>query len=183
MATRSNQRNRIALFGTVRVMAFSAVLAAMSIVCGKYLAFGFGNILRFSFENLPVLVAGMLFGPLVGAAVGVVADLVGCVLVGYAINPILTVGAALIGGSGGLIWNVTRRFPYGLRVLLAVAFAHLLGSVLVKTLGLAAFYDMPVGILMLWRALNYLIVGVAEGVLIYFIMKNKALLSVAQRRK
>lgn len=179
----SNQsKNRVALFGTVRVMALSAVLAAMSIVCGKYLAFGVGQVLRFSFENLPILLAGMLFGPLIGAAVGVAADLIGCVLVGYAINPILTVGAAIIGATGGLLYRRLVRLPEHGRILLSVSAAHLLGSVVIKTVGLAAFYDMPVGILMLWRLLNYLIVGAMEYTLIYFILKNKAIRSVMFRR-
>ena len=168
-------------FGSIRVLAMSAVLVAMSIVCGKYLAFGFGNVLRFSFENLPILMAGMLFGPLAGVAVGVVADLIGCLLVGYAINPILTVGAAFIGLAGGLIYRLCARLPYSLRLGLAVMTAHLLGSVVIKTVGLAAFYDMPLWILMLWRLLNYLIVGAAEYVLLYFILKNKGIRSVTGR--
>ena len=168
-------------FGSIRVLAMSAVLVAMSIVCGKYLAFGFGNVLRFSFENLPILMAGMLFGPVAGVAVGVVADLIGCLLVGYAINPILTVGAAFIGLAGGLIYRLCARLPYSLRLGLAVMTAHLLGSVVIKTVGLAAFYDMPLWILMLWRLLNYLIVGAAEYVLLYFILKNKGIRSVTGR--
>ena len=124
----------------------------------------------------------MLFGPLVGAAVGVAADLIGCVLVGYAINPILTVGAATIGLLGGLLYRLPRRLPQTLRILMAVGIGHLVGSVVIKTLGLAAFYDMPVGLLMIWRLLNYLIVGILEYILIYFIMKNKAIRSVEDRR-
>ena len=182
MGVPNQKKGSVSLFGTVRVMAMSASLAAMSIVCGKYLAFGVGQVLRFSFENLPILVAGMLFGPLVGAAVGAVADLIGCVLVGYAINPILTVGAAVIGLLGGLVYRIPWRIPEAARILLSVGIAHLIGSVLIKTVGLATYYDMPMGVLMLWRGLNYLIVGAAEYVLIYFIMKNKAIRSVRYRR-
>ena len=64
-----------------------AFLVALSIVCGKFLAIPVGEILRFSFENLPILFAGLAFGPVAGALVGVCADLLGCVLRGYAINP------------------------------------------------------------------------------------------------
>ena len=172
------QTKKSRVFGSIRVLAMSAVLVAMSIVCGKYLAFGFGNVLRFSFENLPILLSGMLFGPLVGAAVGVVADLVGCLMVGYAINPILTVAAALIGALGGIVYRLCARLPYPIRLLLAVAAAHLVGSVVVKTVGLAAFYQMPLWTLMLWRLLNYLIVGTVEYVLLYFIVKHKGIRSL-----
>ncbi|MBP3583660.1 MAG: folate family ECF transporter S component, partial [Clostridia bacterium] len=63
-----------------------SMLAAISIILGKYLAFGIGNVLRFSFENLPIAFAGIAFGPIAGALVGAVADLIGCLLVGYEIN-------------------------------------------------------------------------------------------------
>ena len=158
----------------VRVLTFSALLCAMSIVLGKYLAIRGGEILRFSFENLPVMLAGIFFGPIVGALVGVVADLLGCLLVGYAINPIVTLGALLIGVCAGLLWRLLGGVPYGFRVALSVSVSHLLGSVAVKTLGLSVFYDMPLGMLMLWRLLNYAIVGGLEILLIYAVLKNKA---------
>ncbi len=171
----TQNRRRVAVFGTLRIMTISALLCAMSIVLGKYLAIRGGEVLRFSFENLPILLAGMAFGPLVGAAVGVVADLVGCLLVGYAINPIVTLGAALIGVSAGVLYHFMKKLPIGVRAAISVGAAHLLGSVLVKTIGLAAFYDMPLGILMLWRLLNYAIVGTLEALLLIAIFKNRAL--------
>ena len=104
----------------VRVLAIGAMLAAMSIVCGKVLAFNLGNVLRISFENLPILLGGMIFGPVWGAVIGVVADLVGCLLVGYAVNPVVTLGAAVIGTVGGLTWRLSQKLPYGVSVLLTV---------------------------------------------------------------
>lgn len=175
------RHSSVAVFGSLRVLAFSAVLVAMSIVCGKYLAIRGGDILRFSFENLPILLAGILFGPFIGAAVGVVADLIGCVLVGYAINPLVTVGAALIGIVGGGVYRFTAKFSLFVRVLLSVGSAHLLGSVVVKTFGLAVFYDMPMMVLMLWRLLNYVIIGGLEVLLIVPIMKNRAIHSLLKK--
>ena len=172
------KHSRFSVFGNLRVLAFSAVLVAMSIVCGKYLAIRGGDILRFSFENLPILLAGMMFGPLVGVAVGVVADLIGCVLVGYAINPLVTVGAAVIGIVGGLVYRLAGKFSLFLRIVLSVVCAHFLGSVVIKTFGLAVFYDMPMMVLMLWRLLNYGIIGALEIVLIYPILKNRSIHSL-----
>lgn len=165
---------RLAAFGTLRIMTISALLCAMSIVLGKYLAIRGGEVLRFSFENLPILLSGMMFGPIVGAVVGVIADLLGCLLVGYAINPIVTLGAALIGLCSGAFYALLGKFPLGARVTLSVTAAHLLGSVLLKTLGLAAFYAMPLGVLLLWRLFNYAIVGTLEILLCYAVLKNRA---------
>lgn len=173
MKKRVNEQ-KVALFGSLRVMVLCSVFVAISIVCGKYLAIRGGDVLRFSFENLPIILAGIAFGPVAGAAVGVVADLIGCVLVGYAINPIITVASAFIGAIGGLVYHLCRKMPLWIRVGLTVTLSHLVGSVVIKTAGLAAFYSMPFLELMLWRLLNYVIIGTVEGVLIYVLLKNKA---------
>ena len=164
----------------LRVIVYSALLAAISIVCGKYLAFNLGEFIRFSFENLPIIFAGMAFGPIVGALVGAVADLVGCLLVGYAINPIVTAGAVAIGLISGLYFFLPEgkgRLYHFFKIALTVAVAHFVGSVIIKSFGLSVFYDMPLIILILWRLLNYLIVGVLEGFILYHLMKNKLLTS------
>ncbi len=163
----------ISALKNIKVIACSALFAALSIILGKYLAINVGNVLRFSFENLPIIISGIVFGPIVGAIVGIVADLLGCVLVGYAINPILTLGAALIGILSGCISIIFKRSPLALRLALAVAVSHIIGSVIVKTIGLASWYEMSLPILMLWRTLTYLIVGTIEYFLIYTLLKNK----------
>ena len=163
------------LGGNLQLLAVSAFLAALSIICGKYLALSLGNVLRFSFENLPILLAGMMFGPLVGMTVGVVADLIGCVMVAYAINPLVTLGAACVGLLGGVLFHVTKKLPLLWQTCITVILTHLVASVLVKTFGLAQYYEMPFHILLLWRLLNYAVVGVAEWLLLYTVLKNQAL--------
>ena len=176
---KNQRKGRIALFGTLKVMVAVSLLVAMSIVLGKYLAINVGEVLRFSFENLTVILAGIMFGPIIGLVAGVAADLIGCLLVGYAVNPLITLGAAAIGFVSGVSYLILKRtkLPYWLTMLLPVLTSHIVGSVVIKSFGLAAFYDMPLGILMLWRALNYLMVGAIEYVLIYFVMKNKSIIS------
>ena len=177
------KRKQKVLFGSIRLMLAVAFLAALSILCGKYLKIPVGDVMRFSFENLPILLAGMAFGPIVGLVTGVIADLLGCVLVGYAINPVVTVGAAAIGLCGGILYWLCKRMPLPLRVGVTVVGAHLIGSVIVKTFGLAQFYAMPFFALMGWRAVNYLIVGVLEWVLLWILLRNKALTTQLDRMK
>ena len=165
----------------LHVLVFAAFLGALSIVLGKYLAIPVGSVLRFSFENLPIIMGGVLFGPVMGLLIGVVADLVGCVLVGYAINPIVTLGAATIGLCSGILYRVCSRLPLAARLAVSVIASHLLGSVLIKTWGLAAFYDMPFLILLLWRLLNYVVVGGAESALLYYLISRRAISSRLER--
>ena len=161
----------------LKLICVLAMLSAVSIILGKYLAIRGGDILRFSFENLPILFAGLAFGPLAGGLVGVVADLIGCVMVGYTINPIVTLGAMAIGIFSGASGILLRRakLSSSLTAIISVALSHLIGSVLIKTFGLATFYDMPLFVLMLWRLLNYIIVGALEGIILVALFKNKEL--------
>lgn len=169
------QKRKYSARNSLRVSVICAFFSALSIVLGKYLAVNLGEVLRISFENMPIILAGIAFGSVAGAACGAVADLVGCMLVGYAINPIVTLGAAVIGAVAG-IYRFLPRTSGGVSRFVAVsvtaAAAHFFGSVLIKTAGLAAFYDMPYFVLLLWRVLNYLIVGVLECIIISLLLKN-----------
>ncbi len=182
-----DSKNKIKLFGTLQIMTVSAALIAISIVCGKYLAINLGAFLRFSFENLPIILAGIMFGPIIGAVVGGAADLIGALLVyGGDMNIIITIGATSIGLLSGLLWKYSAKLPQALRLLLTVFVAHAIGSVLIKSFGLAAWYlakyNMPVYILMLWRALNYIAVGGVEYLILLFAVKNKAISSKMLRK-
>ena len=162
-----------------------SMLAAASIICGKYLAINAGEFMRFSLENLPVLFAGLTLGPLAGAAVGAVADLVGCLMVGYAINPIITLGAAAVGFLGGGAYMLLQRLrlPHPIVLSVSLLLAHGIGSVLIKGAGLSAFYEIPFGILILWRLLNYAIVGAIEGVLLFLLLRSSAIKKTVEKIK
>lgn len=172
MSGKKAKKNKKAKIG-IEQIAVCALLAAVSIVTGKVYAINVTNSIRLSFENFPILLAGFYFGPLAGIAVGTVADVVGCLLVGYAINPVITLGAALIGlcaGIAGLLPIRNRR----VKVITAVVFPHLIGSLIVKTVGLALYYPQPFLPLLGWRALTYTLICAAEATLLYILTGHRA---------
>ncbi len=168
----------IAVFKNPRALCLAGLLAALSLILGKFLQIPspISQVVRISFENLPVILAGLTLGPFAGAMTGVVADLVGCALYGYAINPIVTLGAAAVGLVAGLVGVLSARLPLFLRVGLSVLFAHAIGSVGIKTAGLAAWYlaqmDMGYAELLLLRGVNYVIVGALEALLLYLLLRH-----------
>ncbi|HOR22689.1 MAG TPA: folate family ECF transporter S component, partial [Ruminococcus sp.] len=133
------------LFGNIRVLVISALFIAMSIALGKLLAFNVTPYIRISFENLTILMAGIFFGPFVGAAVGTGADIIGCILVGYSINPIITLGAASIGLVAGIVSSSVFKGNVKLNTAFSVGLAHLIGSVIIKSIGLRVYYNYPIG--------------------------------------
>ena len=125
---------------SVRTLTAMALLIAMSIVFSRVLSISTGFV-RFNLGSLPVLLAGILFGPWAGFVVGMVADIIGGVLAGYAINPLITLGAASIGLVGGLGWQKLSRSAHRATGLwCSVLAAHFVGSMVINSLALHIFY-------------------------------------------
>ena len=164
--------SEIRLFGSVRVLVISALFVAMSIVLGKFLSIKIGDFLRISFENLSLLMGGMMFGPLVGMAIGVVADLVGCFLYGYSPVPLITVGAAAIGFISGFVFNYTGIKKLLPRVAVSAFAAHIIGSMIIKSAAQYFFMGAPLAELAL-RIPIYIGIAAAETAIIFVLFSNK----------
>ena len=62
-----------------RTLVTLSILTALEIVLNRFLSINAWNT-KIGFSFIPVAVAGMLFGPLGGAVVGALGDLVGAIL-------------------------------------------------------------------------------------------------------
>lgn len=162
------------LFGNVRVMIISGLLVAMSIVLGKFLAFNITDAIRISFENLPVIMAGIFFGPFIGGAVGLGADIIGSILKGYSINPIVAFGAMSVGIISGFISMKLFKKNQTLNIAFSVGLAHLIGSILIKSAGLHFFPPKMPFSLLVYRIPVYIGIGLLEFFIIHMFLKNKA---------
>jgi len=176
----SKQRKHanLPLFRDVRVLCFAALLAAMSAVLAflAKLIFGYG-FLRFTIENLPILFAGVCFGPFVGGAVGLCADLVSCLAAGMAPNPLISLGSLAVGVVSGVLSRTLLR-SRGTWCLLTVALAsHALGSMILKTVALHVYFGYE-WVLLLPRVPLYVGIALLEGVLLSLLLHNRQILSL-----
>ncbi len=158
----------------LKIMVVCAIFSAISIVSGKFLAISIGETIRISLENLPIILSGILFGPVVAAFTGLTADIIGCILRGYAINPILTAAAMLIGFLAGIIYNSFEKINRHIRLGLTVVFCHIIGSVFLKTIGLCIWFNYPFYPTLFGRIINYIIVAAAEFIILELLLKNKS---------
>ncbi len=168
---------------TLTLTVTAAAMSALSIILGKFLAFNIGEVIRISFENLPIIFAGIAFGPLVGIAVGAIADLVGCLVVGYTINPLITLGAVTIGFISGSVSRLMKSSPLPLRVAVCESLSHAVGSVLIKTLGIAVFYGTDFLAVLPYRTITYALIAVLESIIIYILIKNKGISEAIRKIK
>ena len=90
MLTRKSQT-----FSTVSLV-YMALLVALNLVLMRVLRFELGAY-RITIGHIATIMAGLWLGPVSGGLCGLAADLLGCLLDGYAVNPIISVGAILWG--------------------------------------------------------------------------------------
>ncbi len=156
----------------LKKLAFAAMMIALCViiglVCKTYLTF---DAIRITFENIPVILTGILLGPIYGAAVGVASDLISAPLSGFGINPVITLGSASIGLVSGLLSRQVMSTDKFGAVLFADIAAHFVGSMIIKSLGLLMYaYPIP---MVLLRVPLYAAIGLAESYLLFAILKNK----------
>lgn len=157
----------------VKILVCAAMLAAISVVigifCKNFLNFGNG-LFRITLENFPILLSGIAFGPVVGACVGAVADIISYMLStqSLVISPIVTLGAASVGAVSGLMSHYVIKKDGSFRIILSVAAAHLVGSLLIKSAGLFVYYEW----LVLWRIPTYVIIAAIECGLLCYLYKS-----------
>lgn len=165
-----------------KVLAISAFTVALSVligwVCKSYLTFGDGSV-RLTFENIPIILSGIWFGPAVGLAVGASSDVISALLSGYSINPIITVGSAFVGIASGVLSSYVIKEKKGfLSYLIISVCAHTVGSVIIKSYGLWLY---GYAVLMQIRIPLYIVISVTEAYIIYIISKNTGVRSGIER--
>lgn len=171
------KRSRASIFSSLSDLTRAAMLTALSVVigifCKNFLNFGVPpGLFRVTFENFPILLVGLLYGPLAGGLAGVASDLVSYLLSSQAYPPnlVVTLGAFAVGFLSGWISRYAVRRCGGRQILASALGAHLVGSLVIKSLGLYAYY----GVLVLWRIPLYLLFIVPlETLLLYYLLRNR----------
>ena len=161
------------VFGSVRNLTLLAMLVAMSVAigifCKSVLNFG-GGLFRVTFENLPIILSGLFFGPIAGGVVGIASDLISYLLSGqvYPPNIIVTLGAMTVGAVSGAVGKCISPDKPTRRIVISGSLAHLCGSMIIKPIGLFQFYAWAV----LWRIPLYLVIAPIEILIICLLYKN-----------
>ena len=157
----------------VYILVYAAMLSAISVVigifCKSYLNLGQG-MFRITFENFPIIISGIAFGPVVGGCVGVISDTVSFMLSTqtFAISPIVTLGAMMVGVVSGIVSRYVIRREGNLCLILSTVSAHIIGSMIIKSFALFYYYSWGV----LWRIPMYAVIASLEAWLLCYLHKN-----------
>lgn len=70
---------------SIRNLVMMAALIAMQIILARFLSIQVSEVLRISFETLPLALAGIWLGPVSGALVALISDVLGVIISGYGV--------------------------------------------------------------------------------------------------
>ena len=73
------------------------MLAAVQLLLSRFLSIPVGGFGRISLSPIATMMAGLWLGPLAGGLTGLIADILGCLIQGYTVNPIITLSAVMWG--------------------------------------------------------------------------------------
>lgn len=160
----------------IKALVYSAMLAALSIVMARLLSFSVAGGVRWSLDKFPLFLAGMFFGPVMGALTGFVADFVGS-LMQFGFNPLLCLPAILYGLSGGLLRHFLLKKLSVFRLALSYLLPTAVGAVLIQSFALS--YAYPKGSFgnsliyyLSTRSIQFAIVMALEILIVYLLMRS-----------
>ena len=163
---------------TTKSLAYCAMLSALQVVLARLIIPMPAADTRFSLEAIPVVLAGILFGPVPGAMVGFGSDLVGCLFSGYGYNPLFCLPPILYGLFGGFFRYYVNSKPNFWRVLLTYVPPVVLGSILWQSFTLAYVYNSQGAFLqslilkLSTRSVQFVIAGTLEALVTYILLKS-----------
>lgn len=174
-----NKNNKKRAKDATKRLVFSALMVAMSliigIVCKAY--FTFTPVLRLTFENMPIILLGFMFGPIYSVMAAVGADIISALGAGYSPTPLITVGAACLGLLAGVLPKAFKKSSFA-SLLSVELVSHFVGSLLVKTYALCDLYTLDFLPTFWVRLPLYIAISCAEAYLIYIITKNRQICSL-----
>lgn len=170
-----------------RTIAFLGLLVAMHIVLTRLLVIELGSY-RITVGSVCTILAGLWFGPVGGGVAGLVADLIGCLLKGYAVNPLITLAAI----TWGVVPGLMRRFIAGGKVrktavlCASVVTASIFCTLIFTTAGLVLimgynFYAIMPGRLVQWAIMTPIYCVLT--VLLYYSPLTSMVLNATVRRE
>ncbi|MBQ9624906.1 MAG: folate family ECF transporter S component [Clostridia bacterium] len=169
---------------TTKQMIFCAVLACVGGVLSGPLSFHFMT-WKISFGNIPVMLAGIVFGPIAGGLTGFVSDFINWLLKPTgAYNPLFGIVAALVGIISGLVYKHkdNELQPNLMKTLVTAGITQIICSFILNTLIMVLVYGATPALFITKLVYNIVMIpvmaavlhGVLTSVLLARIKLNKA---------
>ncbi len=157
---------------SVKHTATVALLIALQIVLSKFLMLQLAPSVRISIDSVPILLAGIWFGPFIGGIVGLLSDFIGTILfpTAGAYYPPLSLAFFLTGFLSGFLSRHIR--PIRITKAAAIVFpAEIVSNLLFKSWILARLYGSPFRVILTARILPVILCMILDTVLSFTLFR------------
>ena len=158
---------------TTKTIVYCAVFAALGVILSRFLGFHVGETMRISIEAVPMVLAGIFFGPIPGMLVGFMADFVGCMFSPFGFNPMLIMPPILYGLCGGLFRPLLAKKVNLWTLFLTMLVPVALGSVLLQSFLMGQIYGKGFWYFFTTRSIEYTIKLVVEVIILQLLFGTK----------
>lgn len=156
-----------------RTLVMLGLLAALSVVLERLLAIMPTENIRIAFGNLPIILAGLLFGPVAGGITGLVADFIGTALFSpWPWYPPLALTPVIMGVVPGMIGLLLKKRTNFLAFLIMILPAELLGPIIWSNLGLQWLNGVPFFVNLPLRAPVKAAIAAVDILLVFLLYKS-----------
>ncbi|MDO4788625.1 MAG: folate family ECF transporter S component [Johnsonella sp.] len=174
------QKNKI----STKQLTMMAMLIALSIILTRICKIQIGNSIRIEFGNVPILLAGLFFGPGAGAVAGGAADILGANLFGTRFDIPFTLAAMAVGLIGGFFRSfVFTEKKVFFKTLTMTLTSNILVKMIFTTFLLHRLFGQPLLLLLSVRIPLYLFVALAEAFMIHKLIGVEALKQFVKAEK
>ncbi|KAB3534105.1 folate family ECF transporter S component [Alkaliphilus pronyensis] len=159
---------------STKTLVMASFLSALTIVLTRYGSIMLaGGSIRLGFGNLPIILSGILLGPMAGVLTGIVSDLLGVLILSQGgFHPGFTLSAALTGFIPGVVVALNHKHKYSFfNICLSNILVFLIISLGLNTYWLTQLLGKSFFVLLPARALAQGIVAVITIAAIWFLSK------------
>ena len=155
---------------TPKMLSVMGVLIALEIVIAQFVTFRPTQSIKLSLDFVPIVIAGILYGPVPALIISILADVLGAFL--FPVGPYFpgfTVTAALTGLLYGALLHEKQTMP---RVAISVGVQQWVLSLVLNTFWLHVLYGMPYLATLLGRLVQVAIMTVVQIIFIPIIART-----------
>ena len=155
---------------TPKMLSVMGVLVALEVVIAQFITFRPTQSIKLSLDFIPIVIAGILYGPAPALVISILADILGAFL--FPVGPYFpgfTVTAALTGLLYGALLHEKQTMP---RVALSVGVQQWVLSLGLNTFWLHVLYGMPYLATLLGRLVQVAIMTVVQIIFIPIIART-----------
>jgi len=158
----------------IRTLSTLSMLIAISIILSRFLSFYLTESLRVSLEYFPIILSGIIFGPIAGAVVGGLSDFLGSSLFsGTGFFPPLIVGPIMAGLLSGFFakYFFKNKLDLWWKYIVLVMSVDLLCNLLWGTFALSLLLGTPFLPYLAFRAPIKICIAIADAHLVFAVHK------------